>query len=156
VLLPGIVSLLTLAGMFVIMAGLDLTLALLALGVVPLLAASLALFTRPMNETTTRQYQCQGALMALGEQSLSAMRLIQGFARETYVFGKLEGKARELGDAYNDATRVSGGYNAATALITGLAAAVLLGVGGQRVLAGQLLVGDLFIFLGYLAALYGP
>jgi ABC-type multidrug transport system fused ATPase/permease subunit len=156
VALPGAVSLLTLAGMFVIMARLDLTLTLIALAVVPLLGLALGLFTRPMNDTTARQYQCQGALMALVEQALSAMRLIQGFAREAYVFGKLEEKARELGGAYNDATRVSGGYNAATSLITGAAAAVLLGVGGARVLAGRLLVGDLLVFLGYLAALYGP
>jgi ABC-type multidrug transport system fused ATPase/permease subunit len=156
VALPGVVALLSLAGMFAIMARLDLTLALIALAVVPLLALALGLFTRPMNDTTARQYQCQGALMALVEQALSAMRLIQGFARETYVFGKLEEKARELGGAYNDATRVSGGYNAVTSLITGTAAAVLLGVGGARVLAGRLLVGDLLVFLGYLAALYGP
>jgi ABC-type multidrug transport system fused ATPase/permease subunit len=156
VVLPGTVALLSLAGMFAIMASLDLTLALIALGVVPLLALSLALFTRPMNETTTRQYACQGALMALVEQTLSAMRLVQGFARETYVFGKLERKARELGGAYNDATRVSGGYYAVTALITGAAAALLLGLGGMRVLGGRLLVGDLLVFLGYLAALYGP
>ena len=156
VVLPGTASLLSLVGMFSIMAYLDLTLALLALAVVPLLAISLVLFTRPMNETTTRQYECQGALMALVEQALSAMHLVQGFARETYILGKLERKARELGGAYNEATRVSGGYNAVTSLITGFAAALLLGLGGARVLAGQLLVGDLFVFLGYLAALYGP
>jgi ABC-type multidrug transport system fused ATPase/permease subunit len=156
VVLPGTVSLLTLAGMFAIMGSLDWTLTLIALGVVPLLALSLALFTRPMNDTTARQYECQGTLMALVGQALSAMRLIQGFARETYVFAKLEERARELGGAYNDATRVSGGYNAVTALITGLAAALLLGVGSARVLAGRLLVGDLLVFLGYLAALYGP
>jgi ABC-type multidrug transport system fused ATPase/permease subunit len=156
VTLPGTVSLLSLVGMFAIMAGLDLTLALVALAVVPLLALSLALFSRPMNDTTTRQYESQGALMALVEQSLSAVRLVQGFARETYVLAKLEEKARELGGAYNDATRVSGGYNAVTSLITAAAAALLLGLGGARVLAGELLVGDLLVFLGYLAALFGP
>jgi ATP-binding cassette subfamily B protein len=156
VLLPGTISLLSLVGMFAIMARLDLVMALIALAVVPLLALSLALFTRPMNATTARQYECQGALMALVEQALSAMRLIQGFARETYIFAKLQEKARELGGASTDAIRVSGGYNAATAVITGVAAALLLGVGGARVLAGDLLVGDLLVFLGYLAALFGP
>jgi ATP-binding cassette subfamily B protein/subfamily B ATP-binding cassette protein MsbA len=41
-------------------------------------------------------------------------------------------------------------------MITGFGAALLLGVGGARVLGGQLTVGDLLVFLGYLAALYGP
>jgi ABC-type multidrug transport system fused ATPase/permease subunit len=156
VLLPGIVSLLTLAGMFAIMASLDLVLALIALGVVPLLALALVLFTRPMNDTTARQYEAQGALMAMVEQALSAVRLIQGYARESYIFVKLREKAHELGGAYNDATRVSGGYNSVVSLITGVAAALLLGIGGARVLSGRLLTGDLLVFLGYLAALYGP
>jgi ABC-type multidrug transport system fused ATPase/permease subunit len=156
VAIPATVSLFSLVGMFVIMAHLDLTLALFALAVVPLLVLALALFTRPMNDTTTHQYGSQGALMAFVEQSLSAMKLIQGFAREAYVAGKLEVRARELGEAYNVATRVSGGYNAATAAITGTAAALMLGLGAAQVLAGELTVGDLLVFLGYLTALYGP
>jgi ABC-type multidrug transport system fused ATPase/permease subunit len=156
VLLPGAASLLTLVGMAAVMATLDVRLALLALLVVPLQAAALAVFSRPMSDTTTRQYKSQGALMAMVEQALSAIRLIQGFGREPFILGKLEERARELGAAYNDSTRVSGGYNAVTAMITGVAAALLLGVGGARVLAGQLLLGDLLIFLGYLTALLGP
>jgi ABC-type multidrug transport system fused ATPase/permease subunit len=156
VLLPGVISLLSLAGMFAIMFSLDTVLSLVALAVVPLLAVALVLFTRPMNRTTARQYEVQGAMMALVEQTLSAMRLIQGFARESYMFTKLREKARELGGAYNDSTRVSGGYNSVTNLITGVAAAAILGVGGSRVLSGRLLAGDLLVFLGYLAALYGP
>ncbi len=156
VALPAAVSLLSLAGMFAIMAHLDWTLALIALAVVPLLALALAFFTRPMNDRTTDQYRCQGSLMALAEQSLSAVKVIQGFAREDYVQRKLDGKARELGDAYARATRVSAGYNAVVAIITGTAAALLLGLGGQRVLDGRLSVGDLLVFLAYLVALYGP
>jgi ATP-binding cassette, subfamily B, bacterial len=156
VALPATVSLLFLTGMFVIMASLDITLALIALAVVPLLAGSLILFARPMDSTTTRQYESQGSLMALAEQGLSSVKVIQGFARETYMQRKLEERARHLGHAYNVATRVSGGYKEVTAFITGTAAAVLLGLGGMRVLAGQLSLGDLLVFLGYLAALYGP
>ena len=58
--------------------------------------------------------------------------------------------------AYNVATRVSGGYKEATAAITGVASALLLGMGALRVLSGRLSLGDLLVFLGYLTALYGP
>jgi ABC-type multidrug transport system fused ATPase/permease subunit len=156
VALPATISLLFLVGMFAIMASLDVTLALIAFAVVPLLAVSLLLFTKPMDVTTTRQYETQGALMALAEQSLSAIKVIQGFAREAYMQRKLDERAQALGRAYNVAIRVSGGYKEVTALIMGTAAALLLGVGGARVLAGQLSLGDLLVFLGYLAALYGP
>ncbi len=156
VTLPIVISLLSLVGMFVIMASLDMTLALIALTVVPLLALSLVLFAKPMQKTTARQYETQGALSAFVQQSLSAMKVIQGFAREQYVQGKMDARAREFGDAFNVATVVGTGYKQITTLITGAAAAVLLGLGALRVMDGRLSVGDLFVFLGYLAALYGP
>ncbi len=154
--LPGTISLLSLAGMFAIMLRLDAPLALVALGVVPLLGLTLAGFTRPLNATTTEQYERQGALMTLVEQSLSAIKAVQGFAREPYMLRKMEAGARELGDAYNAATRVSAAYKEAIAVITGVATAALLGLGAEHVIAGRLSVGDLLVFLGYLAALYGP
>jgi ABC-type multidrug transport system fused ATPase/permease subunit len=156
VALPATISLLSLAAMFAIMASLDLTLALVALAVVPLLGLSLALLTKPMNDATNNQYRCTGALMAFVEQSLAGIKIIQGFAREPLVQAKLENKAAELSDAYRRSTRVSSLYNAITAIITGTAAALLLGLGGARVLSQQLSVGDLFVFLAYLTAMYGP
>jgi ABC-type multidrug transport system fused ATPase/permease subunit len=156
VAIPVAVSLLSLTGMSLILLRLDPLLALVALAVVPLLMAALAGFSRPMNDAMTRQYQRQGALMALVEQSLSSIKVIQGFAREPFMQEKLEDEAQKLGEAYHDSTIVTGLYKELTALITGTAAALLLCLGGWRVLSGRLTLGDLFIFLGYLAALYAP
>ena len=55
--LPGTISTLTLIGMFIVMANLDLGLSLIALVVIPVLAVSLALFVRPINSTATRQWE---------------------------------------------------------------------------------------------------
>jgi ABC-type multidrug transport system fused ATPase/permease subunit len=156
VALPAVAALLSLAAMFAIMASLDLVLALVALTVVPLLVVLLLVFGRLMNATNERQWTSQGRLMAFVEQALSGMKVIQGYAREPMIQKKLEGQAAELGAAYRDWTWVSSLYSAATAVVTGLAGAVLLGLGGQRVLDGRLTVGELFVFLGYLAVLYGP
>lgn len=156
VALPVAVSLLFLIGMFAIMITLDLTLALIAFAVIPLLALSVILFMKPMDTTSTRQYESQGDFMAFAEQSLSGMKAIQGFAREAYIQRELERRAQDLSQAYNVAIRVSGGYKEVTTVITGIAAALLLGVGAMRVFADQLSLGDLLVFLAYLAALYGP
>jgi len=156
VALPAFAALLSLVAMFVIMASLDLTLALVAFAVVPLLVVLLMVFSRLMNATTERQWTSQGRLMAFVEQALSGMKVIQGYARESVIQKKLEGQAAELGAAYRDWTWVSSLYNAATVVVTGCAGALLLGLGSQRVLNGGLTVGDLFVFLGYLAVLYGP
>jgi ATP-binding cassette, subfamily B, bacterial len=156
VALPVVVSGLTLVGMFVVMWYLDPALTILAAGVVPPLAIALAVFSGRMNTTTTRRYELQGAFLALVEQSLSSIKAIQGFARERFMQAKIERKALEVGDAYCAATRVSSFYKESTTAITGVAGAALLGVGGARVLDGQLSLGDLLVFTGYLTALFAP
>jgi ATP-binding cassette subfamily B protein len=156
VALPLAISALTLSGMFLILARMDFTLAMLTMGVVPFLAASLVVFMKPMDTTTTRQYAAQGAVMALVEQSLSAIKVVQGFARESFMQGKMEQRALAMANAYGTAVRVSGAYNQISTAITGTGAALLVGFGGKRVLDGHLTVGELLVFLGYVAALYGP
>ncbi len=156
IIIPVITSLICLAAMFYIMASIDLTLALIALSVVPLLGIALAFFTKPMNDTTMDQYKKQGELSAFLQQSLSSMKIIQAFARESYMYGKLEKQAGDFGKAFRIATKVSMRYNTITTLITGLASACLVGMGAYRGINGNLSAGDLYIFLGYITALYGP
>jgi ABC-type multidrug transport system fused ATPase/permease subunit len=156
VALPAAVSVRTRGGMAVILVRLDPWLAAIALAVVPLLGASLVAFARPMNDTMTRQHERQGSLMALVEQSLSSIKVIQAFARESFMQEKLEVEARALGAAYRGSTVVGGLYKELTAVLTGTAAALMLCFGGWRVMRGTMSLGSLFVFLGYLAALYAP
>jgi ABC-type multidrug transport system fused ATPase/permease subunit len=154
--LPAIVAVLTLGGMFAIMARLDLVLTLVALAAVPVITAALVFCARPMIEASKHQHACQGALMALAEQVLSGVKLIQGFSREPYMQGKLESQLLELGEANRRSTQITAVYNELTALATGITSAIVLCLGGWRVLEGRITLGDLLVFLGYLAALYVP
>jgi ABC-type multidrug transport system fused ATPase/permease subunit len=156
VLLPGTTSLLSLLGMFFILARLDLSLAWVAVSVIPLLMLALGVFIKRMDRYHTIQSSSQGKLMALVQQSLSAIKAIQGFSREDFIRGKIQNRARQLGDAYRGSTRIGAIYKELTTAITGTAAAALLWLGARRVLSGGLSVGDLWIFLGYLTAMYGP
>lgn len=156
VLLPGSASILTLIGMFVIMARIDVVLAMVAISVVPALILSLGVFVRWMDRFNTLQADTQGRLMALVQQSLSGIRAIQGFTREAFVTSKIERSAQELGEAYRGSVRAGAVYKEVTTALTGTAAAALLWLGATRVNAGRLSVGELWVFLGYLTSLYGP
>jgi ABC-type multidrug transport system fused ATPase/permease subunit len=156
VLLPGAASMLSLLGMFVIMARIDLVLALVAMSVVPALVLSLGVFVRWMDRYNTLQADTQGRLMALVQQSLSGIRAIQGFTREAFVLSKIKHSAQELGEAYRGSVRAGAVYKEVTTALTGTAAAALIWLGANRVNAGHLSVGELWVFLGYLTALYGP
>lgn len=156
IILPVITSLLCLGAMFYIMLRIDVVLAAVAFSVVPLLTGLLALFAKPMSETTDVQYKTMGFFSAFVQQSLVSMKIIQAFGRESFMQQKLREHANEFSRAYIDANKVSMTYNQLTALITGLASAVLVAVGALRGLNGAISTGDLFIFLGYITALYGP
>jgi ABC-type multidrug transport system fused ATPase/permease subunit len=154
--LPAIVAVLSLGGMFAVMARMDPTLTLVALAAVPTIAAALACCARPMMEASTSQHANQGALMTLAEQVLSGIRLIQAFGRESYMQRKLESQLLKLGEANRRSLGLTSIYNELTMLATGLTSAVVLCLGGWRVLEGRISLGDLLVFLGYLAALYVP
>lgn len=152
--LPLIISSVSLAAMFYIMAQLNPSLTLIAAAVVPLLVISIYAFSKPMDETTSRQYETQGDLMAFMQQSLLAVKVVQGFARESLMHSKLSERAMRFSKAYKTANQVSLGYGQSATLITAVAAVAMLGLGTRDVLRGNLSIGELFVFLGYLAALY--
>ena len=156
IIIPILSSIVSLGAMFYVMSLLDAQLAVIALSVVPLLAIALAVFSKPMNDTTQRQYETQGDLSAFIQQSLTSMKMIQAFARELFMFEKLKDKAGIFGTSFARATNVSARYEQVTNLITGLATALLIGLGAYKGLDGHLSAGDLYIFTGYIAALYGP
>ena len=156
IIVPTIVSLVCVGAMLYVMVQLDLVLALIALAVVPLLILALAGFAKPMERTTAEQFARQGTLSAFVQQSLAGIKTVQSFAREQLMYHELEQQTAAFSAAFQKATVVATTYNQFTALITGLASAALLGVGAYRSLHHHLTAGDLFIFIGYVGALYGP
>ena len=156
IILPIITSLLALGGMFYIMFLIDPVLAFIAISIVPILVIMLLIVSGPMNKTTTEQYTRQGELSAFVQQSLISMRVIQAFVREDHMLKTLMTKAMEFKNSYFKAIRISEGYNQSTHFITGVASVILVGVGASKGIKGEISPGDLYVFLGYIAALYGP
>jgi len=81
------------------MAKIDIILALVAFAVVPLLGVILAFYAKPMNDTTMDQYDKHGAMSAFVQQSLTSMKIIQAFGRESFMYQKLRIHAEEFSQA---------------------------------------------------------
>ncbi|HZH66613.1 MAG TPA: ABC transporter ATP-binding protein [Flavisolibacter sp.] len=156
IILPALIAVVSLAAMVYIMVKIDLALALVAFSVVPIMAVVLVCFSKPMQTTTTVQYKTQGLFSAFLQQSLSSMKIIQAFGRESFMHKKLKAHAEAFSDAYIMANRVSMAFNQFSVLVTGFISAALVGLGAYRGLNGTISAGDIVIFLGYLSALYGP
>jgi ABC-type multidrug transport system fused ATPase/permease subunit len=156
IILPIITSLTCIAAMLYIMVKIDITLALLSFSVVPLLGIIIAFFAKPMSDTSMIQNNRQSQVSSFVQQSLLSIKITQAFNRESYMHQKLQKHAQELGSAFVIANKVAMTYNQLTFLITSLVSALVIGFGAYRGLNGVISIGDLFIFLGYIAGFYGP
>jgi ATP-binding cassette subfamily B protein len=156
VLIPLFTSLLSLAAMFVVMARLDFRLALLAIAVAPLLALCVRYCLGPMEARTYKQYELQGAIMSLAEQTLSALPVVRAYSREADEDERFAALHRESDRAYLDALRAQMKFKIGSSAVLAIGTAAVMLVGGYHVLTNQLSIGGMLVFLSYLTSLYAP
>lgn len=156
ILLPILLSLASLAAMFYVMATINLQLALIAISVVPIFALLLVIFNKPITASITAQTGVYGDLWAFTQQSLSSVKIIQAYSREDFTTKKY----RDHNMVYNDAsvamTKISLLYYMLISIVSGIVGAVIVYIGAFKGLNGTISIGELFVFLGYMGALFGP
>lgn len=156
VLLTLVTSLVSLVAMFIVIWQLNRSIALLALLVAPVMVFLIRRFDRPMTERTYEHQKLEGEMMALAEQTLTALPVIQAFSREDdgdQRFHSLSQRTiRASVRAIASQLQFQVGVDATTAIGT---ATVML-IGGILVLQGQFTLGGLLVVLSYLASLYSP
>jgi ATP-binding cassette, subfamily B, bacterial len=157
VVLPLFTSLVTLGVMFAIMWRLDPRLAVLAVAAAAPMAVLMKVFARPMAERTYRQQELEGEMMALAEQTLTAIPVVQAFAREEFEDGRFRALSGRTVAAYLRAVSSQLQFRIGTGLVLAAGTAAVMWIGGTRVQAsGGLTVGGLLVLLSYLASLYAP
>lgn len=153
---PILVSLGLLIGMTLVMFRLDWILTLLALGVCPVLFATISAMSTRINTAATIAHERESTIYSLVQRTMSAIRVIQAFTKEEEEHRRFMAASAESLSAnlrlYTLQTLYSGGVNAVIALGT----ALVVWVGARHVMSGVLSIGDLVVFTAYLASLYGP
>jgi ATP-binding cassette subfamily B protein/subfamily B ATP-binding cassette protein MsbA len=155
-LIPLLSSVATLAGMMVIMLRFDAVLTLLALVVAPALGLAIKHYNRLISSVSTDYHVRESKVSAMIQESLSAIRTIQAFAREDDEVRRFGAGAAQSLDANVRMTRVQVTSSFVVGLITAAGTVAMIWIGSQRVLAGRLSVGELLVFLSYVGMLYGP
>jgi ATP-binding cassette subfamily B protein len=156
VVLPLLMSALTLVAVFALMWRLDPLLALLAAGAGPLFGLCLRHHARPMEQRSYEQLQAQGRILAAAEQTLSALPIVRAFGREEHEDERFSQLFRVSDRAYLRTLTAQLRFKFSTNAVTALGTAAVMALGGAHVLAGRLSVGTLFLFLSYVVTLYGP
>ena len=149
-------SIITLIGTFVIMVRLDWQLALLSLGVIPLLVATIYLFANRIRRESTWIQEQESAVLAQAQEGLSSIRMVHAFGREEFEVSQFHQQARGSLQANLrlTLTNVKSALAISTLMVLGTAAMYYLGT--VHVLAGTLSLGSLLVFSAYLLMLYQP
>jgi ATP-binding cassette, subfamily B, bacterial len=154
--LPILSAAVLLGGMLVVLFPLDPVLTLLALTVVPVLFALISGFNRKIVDVATEVRSTESRVYSLVQWAMSSIKVVQAFTKEEEEHRRFMGASRESLRAtlrlYSWQTLYSGAVNVVIAGGT----ALVVYVGARAVISGALSVGQLLVFVSYLAQLYAP
>lgn len=156
IVFPIIQSVVMLITMFVIMWRLEPRITLLSLAVTPCLVLVIRVFGQPMKVSSRQTREIESRMMSLVQQTLSAIPVVQAFAREQVEHDRYVKYADEATIAYQRRTLAGMWFKLFVGLITSVGTALIMWLGAQYVIEGRMSVGTVLVFLSYLASLYGP
>src|SRR5436190_5946030 len=155
-LFPLATSIATLVVMFSILLYLDITVALLSLSVVPFLYFCLRYYTSTLVQREEKVKELESKLLERLYETFSAMRLVKSFAREPFELQRYSRAGANTMTARIAITWQQSLFGVVVSTITILGTGVVLIVGGVHVLNHRMTIGDLYVVISYLGAVYGP
>jgi ATP-binding cassette subfamily B protein/subfamily B ATP-binding cassette protein MsbA len=155
-LFPILSALLLLAGMLVVMIRLDPLLTAVACSVGPLLLAGIVLVNRHITAAATEMRERESEVYQIVQRNLSAIKVVQAFSREGVEHRRFVAGSRASLRSGLRLYTLQTAYGAATNVLIAGGTAAVLWIGAQQVWSGRLSVGELIVFVSYLASLYAP
>jgi len=155
-LLPILSAVVLLGGMLFVMIPLDPILTLVSLTVVPALFVLIAIFNRKIVTIATEVRDRDSYVYTLVHWAMSSIKVVQAFTKEEEEYRRFMSASRASLNAtlrlYSWQTLYSGMVNSLTAAGT----ALVIYVGARSVMLHNLTIGQLVVFISYLAQLYTP
>ena len=146
----------TLLFMAVAMARLNLRLTAVALVAVPILLLSIKVFGRAMRVRGMAAQQAESKVYSLIHQGITALPLIQSHAREHHEQRRFMTHTEEARQQKMAQQGLEVFYWGSISVILSACTLGVTWVGAQQVLAANLTVGELLVFLAYVAQLFEP
>lgn len=149
-------SLLMLAGAVVLMLRIDWKLTLASLAVLPFVFVAIRFYADRIRRESTDIQERESDVLAVTQEGLSSIRLVHAFGREHFEVKQFLNRASESLQANLrlNVTSVMSAMVIGTLMAAGTA--LMYYVGSMQVLAGDLSIGDLWLFSAYLLMLYQP
>ncbi|MBP1596559.1 MAG: transporter related [Acidobacteria bacterium] len=155
-LLGMLASVLTLLGIIGVMLYLNWLFTLISLSIAPVLFLVVYIFTRRIKKASRDVRKKESELVSIVEEVFSSIRVVKAFAREDYEERRFERQSLENVEMALVARSIKMKLSPIVEIVVATGTCLMLGYGARLVLAGQLTVGDLVVFLSYLGKMYKP
>jgi ATP-binding cassette subfamily B protein len=155
-LATAVVSVLTLVGIGGALLVTDVSLALYALAVLPILLAATVVFRRLASAAYTEARERVSVVNADMQENINGLRIAQAYTREERSAETFASRSDAYRRSRLRAQRYIATYFPFVALLSGVAEAVVLVAGAHRVARGELSPGVLLAFLLYLGLFFSP
>jgi ATP-binding cassette subfamily B protein len=139
-----------------IMLSIDPKLTLAALAIYPLALAFVKRMSRLLMERTLRVQEGLAELSSRVQENLSGIHVVKAYACEDREVEDFAVRNRRFQEANLRLARTRGFIGPVMNIVGGVGMLVVLWLGGRRVIAGRLSIGDLVAFIGYLHLLTWP
>jgi ATP-binding cassette, subfamily B, bacterial len=144
------------AGSLVVMLMMDWRMALVSLAVAPLLGLITWYFGNKIKLASRQLRKREGNLANVMSESISAIKVVQAYARESYEEARFARQTQEGSAASIKSSRLESHMERLVQIVLAIGTCAVVGFGVLRVKAGILTPGDLLVFIAYLAGLYRP
>ena len=131
-------------------------LAIVALAPLPLVNVLANRFSRRIHPAVLAVQAEQAQLATVVEETVSGIRVIKGFGAEKVQADKLRVEADDIRRVSMKAARIRSNFLPAIDLLPSIGLIAVLGMGGHRVIDGDMTVGDLVKFNAYITMLIWP
>jgi len=148
-------NLFTFATIGVIAWQMDARLTVLSLILSPFLAVSAVFFGSHLRKRVRQTREAQSSVMAFVHQTLTALPVVQAFGTERDNQRRFKHLSRDAVARSQRSVLLKSGFGLINGLTMTGGAAIVLYVGGQKVIAGTLSVGSLLVFVAYIRSLQG-
>ena len=147
---------LTFLGVISILFYYDWQLALLSFAVFPVLIVGTAIFRVASARAYRRTRETVANVLSVLQENLAGVRVVQGFGRQEPAREAFRRANEDYRQANMHTIRLSGVYFPSVEFLSGIGLVIILWFGGERVLSGQMQIGVMVAFIGYLASMFDP
>ena len=149
-------NVLTAIGVAIAMAAVDLELALGVFALIGVLVGLSVVFQRYVSKAYARMRERIGVVLATLQEGIAGVRVVQAFTQQTQQAGTFGRANQRYFEANMQAARAIAWYFPSVAFLRSVGMVIVLGLGGARVISGELTFGSLVVFLLYLDWFFQP